>query len=140
MIYNTKSHGKATNGQTDLFSKAPSSTGGVDWTFKLHGNLTYPDRPGFQNTDTSQQSALQVEPNAATLRAQCLNVLKIYINGLTADEVAAYLNETVLAIRPRITELKLMGFVVDSGIRRPNKSQHKAIVVKITPLCRNEWR
>ena len=45
-----------------------------------------------------------------------------------ADEAAAVTGESVLSIRPRVTELVKKDLVFDSGQRRPNVSGRKAIV------------
>ncbi len=82
--------------------------------------------PAAQDTDTSRAAAGSMEDCAATLRGQCLAALET--RNLTADEIAAAINETVLAIRPRVTELRMQGLVFDSGLRRPNESGRKAIV------------
>ena len=46
----------------------------------------------------------------------------------TADEMAAYLDEDPLSIRPRMTELFRKGKIVKTPLRRANKSGKKAIV------------
>jgi len=52
-------------------------------------------------------------------------------NGLTTDECAERLGETVLSIRPRFTELAAKGEIEDSGIRRKNASGRSATVWRI---------
>lgn len=67
---------------------------------------------------------------AGTLRA---DVLKTLTSGAkTADEIADILRQSVLAIRPRVTELKQMGFIVDTGQRRANRSRRRAAVVRLS--------
>ena len=56
------------------------------------------------------------------LRARALELLAATPSGLTADEIAAKLEETVLAIRPRVSELFHAGLIEKSGERRPNAS------------------
>lgn len=46
----------------------------------------------------------------------------------TADEVAEALGESVLAVRPRISEMVRENLVVATGMRRPNKSGRTAWV------------
>jgi len=89
----------------------------------------YPLRPGHKQTDTSLEAAVAIDSEASTLRASAL--LTLYQASLTADEIAQELCRSVLAIRPRITELKRQGKIIDSGKRRPNKSGKKAIVWKL---------
>lgn len=92
--------------------------------------LTYPNQPGFKSPGPSQEAAEAMKPTAASLRAACHGVLKS-THGLTADEVAGVLDESILSIRPRITELKEMGIVEDSGVRRLNASGKRATVWRV---------
>ena len=71
---------------------------------------------------------MAVRPDVKTLRASCLTVLTR--GNYTADEVAERLGESVLSIRPRITELKRMGRIEDTGLRRTNESGHRAAVMR----------
>lgn len=92
-------------------------------------NIGYPDTPGFKVTtpETSLAAAVQESANAPTLRDLCLD----YLRGqgpLTADELAEVMGRSVLAIRPRISELHALGKVEDTHIRRFNASGKKAVV------------
>jgi len=91
----------------------------------------YPDVPGRRRVDTSIEAAEKIEGRAHTLRGLCLDVLRRNPEGMTADEVAHELGESVLTIRPRMTELKRMGRIVDSGVRRQNRSGRNAAVMKL---------
>jgi hypothetical protein len=51
--------------------------------------------------------------------------------GLTADQCAAMLGESVLSIRPRFSELARMGQIEESGERRHNESGSKANVYRV---------
>lgn len=88
----------------------------------------YPHDPGFKEHGTSFESARRMEPRAGTLREQAYAILSQHSAGLTADEVAARMGETVLAIRPRLTELKLAGRIERNGQKRPNVSGMNASV------------
>lgn len=92
---------------------------------------TYPASPGFKRTDTSRQAAEDMKPNAATLRAKVLRVLAL--GPRTADECAADLRHPILSIRPRLSELRELGKVVDTGERRRNASGKNAIVWALAP-------
>ncbi len=92
--------------------------------------FTYPNQPGFKSPGTSQQAAEEMRPTAATLRELCLKMLRRY-GDLTADEAAAFCNQSVLSIRPRFSELVALGKIRDSGIRRPNASGKRAIVWEV---------
>lgn len=86
----------------------------------------YPRSPGYRMTDTSRTAAKAVRSKAATLREQCLS--QIQLGEFTADEIADSLEESILTIRPRITELNKQGVIVDTGKRRKNQSGKLAIV------------
>lgn len=87
---------------------------------------TYPQSPGFKTEGTSQQAAVAIEGKAANLRARCL--AHVQAHPCTADECAMALGETVLAVRPRFSELRTMGKISDSGKRRCNVSGRSANV------------
>lgn len=84
----------------------------------------YPNSPGHRNVDTSIAAAEAVKPKAATLRAGVLECLRKNPDGLTADECAVMMGETVLSVRPRVTELHKAPLrkIVPAGIKRPNAS------------------
>lgn len=90
-------------------------------------DLLYPHTPGSKRDGTSREAAQSIAPRAETLRTKALAMIRKH-NGLTADECAAVLNESVLAIRPRITELSVLKLIRDSGRVRKNASGRKAIV------------
>lgn len=78
------------------------------------------------DTSTAALAAIEVTGRAKNLRAQALWLIRG--GSLTADEVAALLDESVLAIRPRITELNQAKAIIDTGERRRNHSGRNAIV------------
>ena len=95
-----------------------------------------------KGTDTRLQSLEQMIKGdlTHTLRVDSLKIIKSAgIEGMTADEVAAVLGETVLAIRPRITELKNMKAIFDSGNRRRNSSKRWASVMVHITLRQSEY-
>ena len=91
-------------------------------------NATYPEAPGFKETDTetSREAAAAVDGKAGTLRDKCAGLLKV--SELTADEIAFRLGESVLSVRPRISELKASGRLAATGKRRKNESGASAVV------------
>jgi biotin operon repressor len=89
----------------------------------------YPAAVGHKVAGPSQEAAESMTSRAASLRAQCLKALAA--SSMTADEVADVLGESVLAIRPRISELRASGKVVDSGERRINASGKRATVWRL---------
>lgn len=87
---------------------------------------SYPHKPGAKKRETSFAAAEAMAPRAGTLREQVLEEIRRC--PATPDEVAQRLKVTVLATRPRVTELSKLGLVVDSGSRRKNSSGRTAIV------------
>ena len=92
----------------------------------------YPQAPGAKRDGTSQEAADAITDRAATLRAAVRAALKA--DKLTADECADVLGQSVLSIRPRVTELSKMGEIEDAGERRKNASGRNAIV------WRSKWK
>lgn len=79
--------------------------------------------------DTSMEAADAMADRAPILRARVLGVLAT--GNFTADEVAAQLGESVLAIRPRVTELAKVDRIADTGERRKNANGRRAIVWRL---------
>ncbi len=74
------------------------------------GVSRYPGSPGYTDHDTSLAAAKLMAPAAQTLRDQVMVIYRAaWPAGLTADEVAAKLNRSILSIRPRVTELRKLG-------------------------------
>jgi predicted ArsR family transcriptional regulator len=86
----------------------------------------YPARPGYKTGDTSAQAAQKIAPKAETLREAVFLILRKQC--LTADEVAARLGESVLSIRPRLSELAAQNLIEWTGERRKNASGMSARV------------
>lgn len=86
----------------------------------------YPSKPGWKRTGTSRDAAKAITPRAPTLRDKVLALLKA--DALTADECAAALKETVLSVRPRLSELVKMGLIYDTGVTSKNTSGVRAVV------------
>lgn len=93
--------------------------------FPVEKRKTYPIAAGWQRTDTSHQAAEQVD--VETWRARVLEYFKSH-GPMTADEVAAALQTSILTIRPRVTELRTLGYLRDTWHRRRNQSGKNAIV------------
>lgn len=80
------------------------------------------------DTETSQQAAEAAAHTAPSLRLRVLQSIRQAPDGMTADEAAQALDASVLAIRPRVTELKDAGLIVQSCGRRKNASGRRAVV------------
>jgi hypothetical protein len=105
--------------------------GGPFFTDEIAAPERYPSRPGWRARDTAKSAAEAMEPKAPLLRDRVL--AEIRKRPSTADEIAARLKETVLATRPRTTELSKLGQIVDTGERRKNASGRNAIVWAVAP-------
>jgi hypothetical protein len=91
--------------------------------------FSYPNVPGFKRQETSRDAAVAIAPEATGLQEACLRALSSCPQ--TADEVADYLSKSILAIRPRLSELLRMGRIEDTGWRRRNDSGKMAIVWRL---------
>ena len=100
--------------------------------------LRYPDSPGWKTSspDTSKAAALAVEDRAATLREQV--AARLAFEPGTADECAAELGASVLAVRPRLSELRKRGTIEPTGERRKNESGHSAAVWRYVAVQRQQ--
>lgn len=85
----------------------------------------YPQAAGWKANGTSRDAAESID--AAGLRGKVLAAIKSH-GPLTADECAERLHMDRLSIRPRCTELRELGKLRDTGLRRPNASGRGAIV------------
>ena len=93
----------------------------------MHPDFHYPDHPGWMRDGTSRAAADDMAAKAPTLRNKVLALL--FGAPLTADECASRMNESVLAVRPRLTELERLGHICDSGKRRVNSVSGKRAIV-----------
>lgn len=92
---------------------------------------TYPAAPGSRAPGTSQAAAAAIASHATRLRKIVLReFLAAGQGGLTADQAARRVEESILSVRPRVTELKLAGLLVPTGERRTNDSGMSAGVLK----------
>lgn len=95
--------------------------------------LDYPNVPGFKVAGPSEEAAAAVAPIAGTLREQVLQIIASSQHGLTADEVAAKLNKSVLSVRPRVSELRRQGEIRQALTRGKNDSGMSATVWMLAP-------
>ena len=93
--------------------------------------MDYPESPGYktESPSTSKEAAAKEAGRAATLREQVWG--RMSSMPLTTDECAEDLQMSVLAIRPRFSELRKMGKIEPTGERRKNASGHSACVWRI---------
>lgn len=91
--------------------------------------MIYPNTPGHKAgaPETSEQAADEIKSKATTLREEAMSFFRTGWR-LTADQLAKAMKEHPLAIRPRVSELRAMGLVRDTGVRRLNDSGKRAAV------------
>ena len=63
-----------------------------------------------------------------------LELEKVYPKGLTTSELANRCNKNLLTIRPRTTELKLQGLIIDTKKTRKNDGGKQEIIYKLRDL------
>ncbi len=89
----------------------------------------YPASPGFKTHGPSSEAAEAIAPIASTIRDRVLKfVSSTGEHGATADEVTAALNISAFTTRPRLSELRRLGRIKDSGARRAHLSGVDATV------------
>jgi hypothetical protein len=99
-------------------------------------NDRYPGVAGHRGVDTSIEAAEPMTPKIGRLQRLALKAVRnAGAWGLTSDETAEALHSDRWSIQPRLSELKLKGLVVDSGLLRFNSTGKRAIV-----WCSPEFR
>jgi len=90
----------------------------------------YPDGlPGHSDTDTSVGAAANIRGRANKLQERVYGfICSRGSSGATASEIAEELDIWRDTVGPRITELRAMAMVVDSGLRRPSPRRRPEIV------------
>ena len=89
----------------------------------------YPRAPGARRAATSRAAADHMKPRAPSLRDLILLALS-KTPDLTPDEAATLLGKSVLAIRPRFSEMVALGQIAATGERRANESGLNAQVYR----------
>jgi hypothetical protein len=93
-------------------------------------SMNYPNRPGYKARSTSKAAAKAIEGRAMPLLERVYAVIKAAgANGATADECAKSLRASILSVRPRVSELAVMGRLTDTMQRRVNKSSGRYAIV-----------
>jgi hypothetical protein len=101
-------------------------------------NERYPNVAGHRGVDTIIEAAEAITPKIGRLQRLALEAVRnAGARGLTSDETAEALHSDRWSIQPRLSELKLKGLVVDSGLRRRNSTGKNAIVW-VTPDNKRE--
>lgn len=93
----------------------------------------YPHSPGFKGESggPSEQAAKNIAPKVTGLRRMVLDFLRSKATEpMTADQIAAAINRSILSIRPRVAELNALGLIEPDQTRGKNESGMTA----------NRWR
>ncbi len=89
----------------------------------------YPHAPGHRVGGASKAAAEAMKVRAPSLKARALAaIVAAYPDGLTPDECAAMARSSILAMRPRLSELYAEGRVLKSQRTRTNASGLEAHV------------
>ncbi|MBB4398711.1 hypothetical protein [Bradyrhizobium sp. ERR14] len=89
----------------------------------------YPNAPGSKGGGASRDAADQTVSRASKLRSAIESLMEKGYR-LTADEIAAHMKESVLAIRPRVSELVKTGVLIKLKDRRKNVSGMTAHILR----------
>lgn len=90
--------------------------------------MKYPDKSGYQNQETSKQAAQDIKPRAKKLEARVLEVIRSFPFGCSPERAAQELEKNIISVRPRFTQLKLKGFIEDSGRRDRTECNKSSII------------
>ena len=95
----------------------------------------YPYKAGHRGVRTSIISANDTNKRLSRLKKQVLIELgKVYPKGLSTSQLADKTKITLLTVRPRTTELKLQGLIIDTEKDRKNDNGKPEIVYKLRGL------
>lgn len=88
----------------------------------------YPVSPGHRGVETSIEAASGIAHKLGRLQRMALEAIReAGFAGLTADELAEQLGLDRWSVQPRTSELKRLGKICDSGLRRRNSTGKRAI-------------
>jgi hypothetical protein len=93
----------------------------------------YPFGAGFKElAGASEQTAKTQNKELNNRRRQiALGLFCSNPDGLTSDEVADLMNESILSIRPRVSELRAQGKIKSTGKRRKSVNGNGATVWRV---------
>ena len=93
----------------------------------------YPNGPGWKSGNTSRDAAIAVSATSPLLRERVFALIRAAgPAGLTPDECAEQLGESVLGVRPRFSELAKKSRIMPTGEKRRNQSGLRAKCWKMT--------
>ncbi len=92
-------------------------------------DMFYPDAPGWKGAETSKEAAQGVKETAALLRERILEAIRQRPG--TPEQIALRLNAPLMNVRPRCSELRKRGLIVDSGGRAQALGGRRAIIWRV---------
>jgi predicted Rossmann fold nucleotide-binding protein DprA/Smf involved in DNA uptake len=85
--------------------------------------MPYPHHPGSKSPGPSSEAARKIARHATTLRLRVYSFLQDrHPAAYSADQIAESLGETILSVRPRVSELNKSGEIEAAEGRRKNQS------------------
>ena len=100
----------------------------------LFGSTPYPHGlPGYQGPSTSRQAAEKVSADLGDRQVRVLRAIR-RLGPSTTDELCIYFDLSPNQISGRLTELKKMGYIKDTGEIRKTRTGFNAKVLGITGL------
>ena len=109
-----------------------------DRATRAHTASRYPETPGFSGTDgTSREAAIAMTPLAGRLRRLALQTYG-EMGEATALECVQRSGLSVDSMRPRVSELRRLGYLEPTGSRRKNPSGKSAVVLRLTAAGREK--
>ena len=95
----------------------------------------YPNVAGHRNVRTSIQSAEEINPYISRIKKMiAIELESVFPDGLTGTELALRLKKNILTIRPRTTEMKLLGIIMDTEKTKKNDAGKSEIIYKLRAL------
>lgn len=88
---------------------------------------------GYRQNDTSHAAAVAIDASTATIRTTVLRYMRGCTTPVSADDVAEALNLDGCRVKPRMTELKNDGRIVDSGHRGQTRYGRSCILWVVAP-------
>src|ERR1044072_9478097 len=89
----------------------------------------YPHAPALGKTATSRGMARKIAPRHKEAHRRILAMLRD--GPLNADEIAEKLGMDVLYCRPRVTEMKELGLIEETGEKRPSSRGNPMMVYRV---------
>lgn len=103
-------------------------------TYFVKNKEQYPYKAGHRKVRTSISAANETNKKISRLHKQVLLELARNPNGLTGSELSNLTKVSILTIRPRTTELKLQGLIIDSESTKKNENGKPEIIYKLRSI------